>query len=590
MTKSTTIAQFDEQTQHNVELWLKGDYDQETKQTILRLIQDNPIEIVDAFFTHLAFGTGGLRGIMGVGTNRMNPYTVRAAAQGLANYLKQSVSQQALSVIIGYDSRHHSRLFAEEAAKVLVANGIRVYLFSALRPTPLVSFGCRTKHCSAAIMITASHNPPEYNGFKVFWDDGGQVLPPHDGGIMKEMNQIISLSQVKVAKDLKDKNITILGEEIDQAYLDCIGKYAFYADENKKYGKSLKIVYTSLHGTGITLMPKALESWGFPHVMLVDRQVVPDGDFPTVKNPNPEDKAALKLGIETLEACQGDILLATDPDADRAAVAVMHEGKVHILNGNQIASICLEHICEALSEQHRMPKNGAFIKTIGTTELFKSIADAYGKLCVDVLTGFKYIAEQISKWEKNPNGYQFIFAGEESFGYLLGTHCRDKDAIVSCALICEAALHAKRQNKTLVDLLYDLYRKYGVFVESLFSINFDESKQGKEQMRKGMEFLKKQSPTHIKGIAIDTIEDYENSTKTHMKTGQIEPLQLPKSDVLLFWMADGTKLMIRPSGTEPKIKIYCGVVRKNADNIPKAMQEAEHHANNLIEEIRHMLE
>lgn len=574
---------FDAATQKNVDLWLTGHYDEETKSAIRRLINDNPKEIVDAFYTSLAFGTAGMRGIMGVGSNRMNQYTVRAATQGLANYLsKQPAPPQGHSVLIGYDSRHNSRMFAEESAKVLAANAIRVYIFEELRPTPLVSFGCRFKKCSAAIMVTASHNPPEYNGYKVYWSDGGQVLPPHDKGIVAEFNAITDVTQVKHVDSLKHPLINWIGKEIDEAYLKIISKLQHYPRENQQFGSNLKVVYTSLHGTGITLMPQALASWGFSNVELVAKQVIPDGDFPTSPMPNPENHKALALGIETMERIHGDLLIATDPDADRIGVAFKHQGKVHTLDGNQIASICLHHVCEALTAGKKMPERAAFIKTIGTTELFQAICDDYHKPCFNVLTGFKYIAEKIRQWEQDPKGYQYVFGGEESYGYLLGTQARDKDAILSGVLLCEVALHAKQKGKSLLDVLYDLYRKYGVHLEKLLSMEFEESKEGKEQMANGMTHLCQAPPKVIAGVPVAVMEDYQRSIKIDIKSGKTEKLTLPKSEVLLFWLDDGSKVMVRPSGTEPKIKLYCGVVNKNTRSIPDAIRESHLYADKLL--------
>lgn len=584
---------FDPTTKKNVKTWLTGGYDPKTKAKILKLIHENPKEINDAFYTQLSFGTGGLRGIMGVGTNRMNQYTVRAATQGLANYLaKQPSPKKEHAVFIGYDSRHNSRFFAEESAKVLAGNGIRVYLFSELRPTPLVSFGCRQKNCSAGIMITASHNPPEYNGYKVYWGDGGQIVPPHDRGIIGEVEKITDmtdLSMVKVSEDLFHPLIECIENEIDHTYLDCVEKQQHYPEENKQHGNNLKIVYTSLHGVGITLVPETLKRWGFTNLYFVENQMTPDGDFPTVKSPNPEEKEALELGIEAVKKNDADILIATDPDGDRVGVAVKHEGAVHLLNGNQIACLCLYHVCEALTKQNRMPPKAAFVKTIGTTELFKTITDSYGATCFDVLTGFKYIAEKIHQWEQDPNDYQFVFGGEESYGYSLGTDVRDKDAIISSALICEVALREKLQGKTLIDLLYELYNKFGAHVEKLFSFKFEETKEGKEQMTQGMKRLRKTPPSTIGDIEIVSIEDYSTSIKTFLKSGKTEPLELPESDVLRFWLADGTKLMIRPSGTEPKIKIYCGVVINAYNSIDEALQNGENHASRIIEELKPLL-
>lgn len=579
----TTTKELDPKTAANIALWLDGNYDEKTKEAVRHLVQENPQEATDAFYTNLSFGTGGMRGVMGVGSNRMNDYTVRAATQGLANYVnKQPAPPQGHSAFIGYDSRHHSKTFAHEAAKVLAANSIKVFLCKDIRPTPLVSFGCRLKKCTTAIMITASHNPPQYNGYKVYWSDGGQVLPPHDTGIMQEVAKITDPTMVKIATNIKNPLINIVSEEIDAPYVDEGSRLQYYPEENKRHGKDLKVVYTSLHGTGITLTPRMLTAWGFSNVSFVDKQIIPDGDFPTAKYPNPEEKAALALGIEKLQATNSDLLIATDPDADRVGIAALHNGEVTIFSGNQTASLCLAHICETLTAQKRMPEKAAFIKTIVTTELFKSICDSYNKPCVNVLTGFKYIAEKILEWESDPKGYQYIFGGEESYGYLFGTLTRDKDAVIVSALICQMALHAKLKGKTLVDLLHDLYRKYGVFVESLLSVAFEESKAGKEKMAQSMAKLRQHIPSQINGIDVTSVEDYLSSVKTDMKTKKNEKIQLPKSDVLLFWLADGSKLIVRPSGTEPKVKLYCGVVNPTTSSIDETLKKSQDKAAALL--------
>lgn len=574
-------------TQKNVEMWLKGDYDEETKSEIRNLLKTHPEEIIDSFYTDLKFGTGGLRGIMGVGSNRMNNYTVRAATQGLANYLNQQAKpSQGHSVFIGFDSRHHSKQFAEESAKVLAGNGIKVYLFSDLRPTPLVSFGVRYKQCSAGIMITASHNPPDYNGYKVYWNDGAQVLPPHDVSIIAEVEKITDLKQIKTVGDLNHPLIEKILESVDKAYLEAIFPLQFYPKVNQKEGKNLKVVYTSLHGTGITLVPKALQQAGFSQIAYVDSQIIPDGNFPTAHFPNPEEKEALKLGVEKLKAIDGDILIATDPDADRIGVVIHKQGDIQALNGNQMACICLHHILEALTQQERLPPRAAFIKTIVTTELFKVISHAYKRECFDVLTGFKYVAEKIRQWEQEPNGFQYIFGGEESYGYLLGTQTRDKDAITISVLACEAALKAKMQRKNLVDVLNEIYQKYGLHLEKLLSVKFEESKAGREQIEKSIERLQKNPPTEIKGIPVVALEDYQKSIKTYLKDKKTERITLPKSEVLIFWLEDGSKLIIRPSGTEPKIKIYGGFTTSNFKSIQDGEVFLNKHADELLEALR----
>lgn len=584
-------AIFDLTTQKNIDLWLEGNYDDTTKSSIRHLLREDPKQLIDAFYTNLTFGTAGLRGLMGIGSNRMNIYTVRAATQGLANYIQKQSKEadQQHAIFIGYDSRHHSREFAEETAKVMAGNKIKVYLFKTICPTPLVSFGCRYKKCLSAVMITASHNPAHYNGYKVYWSDGGQIVPPHDQGIIAEVLKITNPTMVQAAASLSDPLIEEIDSEIEEAYLKAIYPLQCYPEVNRKEGHQLKIVYTSLHGTGIIVVPKALNTWGFPQPTLVAKQVIPDGDFPTAEIPNPEEKKALQLGIDLLLSSQSDLLIATDPDADRVGVAVRHQENAHILNGNQIAVICLEHICEALSKQNRLPERAGFIKTIGTTEMFKAICNHFQRASFNVLTGFKYIAEKIHEWEVASDGYQYIFGGEESYGYLLGTHVRDKDAVVSSALICEVALQAKLEGKTLVDKLYDLYWKYGIYEEKLLSLNFGETKEGKEQMTLSMQRLRQSNLKEINQIPIIAIEDYLLATKYYLESGKTEHLHMISSDVLIYWLADGTKVMVRPSGTEPKVKLYCGVVEKTFSSIDQGLQSCLKRCDTILLAVKQIL-
>lgn len=576
------------EAQKNLSLWLEGPYDAATKEEILKQLQADPKGLEDAFYTHLSFGTGGLRGLMGVGTNRMNGYTVRATTQGLANYLKKIV-QGPLSVCIGYDARHHSRFFAEETAKVLAGNAIRVFLFQDIRPTPLVSFACRNKKCSAAIMITASHNPSAYNGYKVYWSDGGQVVSPHDRGILEEVSCIQDPSQVQTASLLSDSRIEWLGEKMDQLYLDATSTLQIYPQDNQIFGENLQIVYTSLHGTGGTLVPKILHRWGFSHVLPVSAQMTADGDFPTVASPNPEEPAALAMGKQLLVEQQADLLLATDPDADRVAAMVLHRGEPVTLTGNQLAALCLQHICSGLASQGRLPLRAAFVKSIGTTELFTAICAHFQRPCHNVLTGFKYIAEKIRQWEEAPNGLQYLFGGEESLGYLMGSLVRDKDGVSSSALICEAALQAKKQGKTLVDCLEDLFYTYGVYQESLLSLHFGETKAGKEQMQQAMSRLRKHIPKTIEGLRVICLEDCLSSQKKDLLSRRSSPSLLPISDVLLFWLEDKSKILIRPSGTEPKVKIYCAAVKPVVGTLSATEEACTKHCQALAKAAQHLL-
>ncbi|MGK5595167.1 MAG: phospho-sugar mutase [Parachlamydiaceae bacterium] len=589
MNTSLILENMDAETQKNINSWLNGTYDEKTKAEIREILKDNPQEAVDAFYKTLSFGTGGMRGVMGVGTNRMNLYTIKSATQGLANYiLKQTPSEDQHSVFIGFDSRHHSQEFAETAAKVLAANGIRVYLYQDLRPTPLISFGCRFKKCTAAIMITASHNPPEYNGYKVYWSDGGQVLPPHDVGIVEEVKKITDLAQVNELDSLQSSLIELIEDEVDDAYLEAITSLQLYPQENKEKGADLKVVYTSLHGTGISLVPRALSLWGFKNLSFVDKQILPDGNFPTAHYPNPEEKAALSEGIKVLEEKQADLLIATDPDADRVGIVVRHQNESVILTGNQVACILLEHICEALKQQNKLDQHSAFVKTIVTTELFKKIVENYEGTCFDVLTGFKYIAEKIHEWEQT-NQHHYVFGGEESYGYLMGTFSRDKDAVLSSAIICQMALKAKLEGKTCVDLLKDLYNKYGIYWNKLQAIKFEESKEGQEQMKKAMAQLRGAKLQKILEIPVVRIDDYLTSEAHLLNEQTTEHLTLPKSDVLIYWLETGSKIMVRPSGTEPKVKIYCEVAHRSETSIEEGEAEADKKATELLKEMEQLL-
>lgn len=570
------------EVQKRIDDWLTGPLDEQTKTEIQRMKEENPQVLVDAFLSDLSFGTGGLRGIMGAGTNRMNIYTVRLTTQGLANYLRKQHKQNPLFVLIGYDSRNHSSEFAKEAARVLAGNEIHVYLLDALRPTPYISFACRFKKAHAAINITASHNPKEYNGYKVYWSDGAQVVFPHDEGIIKEADALKDLAEVNLAS-LNDPRIEIVNtSSLDQDYLHAIAPLQHFPKENKEQGSSLKIVYSPLHGTGMTIVPEALRRWGFTTIHFVDEQVTPDGNFPTVKFPNPEYKETLQLGIQHLERTGSDLLIVTDPDADRLGIAIRDQDKTILFNGNEMAAICVDYLCEVLSTLNKLPPKGAFVTTIVTTELLKKISLAYHLACFEVLTGFKYIGEKIHQWETSKEGYQFIFGAEESYGCLLGTHARDKDAIVASCLIAEIALYAKRQGKTVQDRLIQIYKKYGIFREKQIALNFKPGQEGRDEMFSLMHRLRSNPPKNIAGHSVISIEDYKKGLRIDLTSSQTEKLNLPQSDVLLFRLEEKSRLVIRPSGTEPKIKIYGSISLEKFQTVEQGIQECDQRLDGLL--------
>ncbi|MES2200053.1 MAG: phospho-sugar mutase [Chlamydiota bacterium] len=556
------------ETEQKINSWLEEPFDLDTREKVKALIALSPKELEDSFYTDLSFGTGGLRGLMGVGTNRMNRYTIRKTTQGLSNYLKKELSSKGLSVVIGFDNRLHSEEFAKEACDVLIQNGIDVFFCEKLRPTPYISFACRYCKADAAIMITASHNPKEYNGYKVYWQDGAQVVSPHDEGILQEIHQLKDFS---IQTTSHPGTLHPLNEKLDDAYLNALRPLQNFPEENKEFGKDLHIVYTSLHGTGITLAPKALADWGFSSISLVTKQVIVDGNFPTVQFPNPERLDTLKEGLALLETTSADLLLATDPDADRLGVAVSHKGNSVVLTGNEIASICAEYLCLV----HKKIKNPAIVTTIVSTDLIRSVCQAHLVSCFDVLTGFKYIGEKIHLWEQDPLSPSFLFGAEESYGYLYGTHSRDKDGIISCCLLAEIALYCKRQRKTLVDFLHEIYQKYGVFKEHTCSIDFAPGKDGVEAIQKLMDHLRNYPPLTLCGLKVVATEDYLQSNKTN----------LPKSDVLLFKLEDGSKLIIRPSGTEPKLKIYVSTHMSIQSDVQEAIFLTETKLQMLIKKI-----
>jgi phosphoglucomutase len=532
-----------------VAIWLKGNYDQATKDEITRLQKDNPDELTEAFYKNLEFGTGGLRGTMGVGTNRMNKYTVGMATQGYANYLKKSFTGE-IKVAIAHDCRNNSRFFAETTANVFAANGIKVYLFESLRPTPELSFSIRHFGCKGGVVLTASHNPKEYNGYKAYWDDGGQMVSPHDENVILEVNKIASVDDVKWSGG--EANITSIGKEIDAIYLEMVKTLSVYPEVCKKQ-HDLKIVYTPIHGSGIMLVPGALERFGFTNISIVEEQRVPDGNFPTVIYPNPEEKEAMSIGLKKAHAIDADILLGTDPDADRVAIGVKnHKGEWVLLNGNQTAAIAFNYMIEARKAKGIAQPNDMVIKTIVTTGLIDVIAKENGVACYNVLTGFKWIANMIKEKEGKEN---YIIGGEESFGLMVGDKVRDKDAVSAVALGCEMAAYEKDKGRTLYDKLIDIYVQYGLFKENLVSIT-KKGMNGAKEIQDMMDDYRKNPPKTIDGTPVQHLLDYELQIGKDLQTGKTWKIDLPVSNVLQFVLNDGTKISARPSGTEPKIKFY----------------------------------
>ena len=528
--------------------WLNPIYDEATRREVQRMIDNDPKALVDAFYTDLDFGTGGLRGIMGSGTNRVNKYTFGMATQGLANYLKKTIAEP-LRVVISHDSRNNSRLFAEQTAEILAANGIRAFLFEDLRPTPLLSFAIRHLNCHSGIMITASHNPPEYNGYKVYWSDGGQLVPPHDKNVIEEVRQV---KPEEVHYDADQDLIEQVGSDVEQAYLE---KLAGLSMSNA--GKDqLKIVFTSIHGTAITLLPQALKTLGFEQVHIVAEQAEPDGNFPTVESPNPEEAAALKMAVEQAEASGADLVIGCDPDADRVGIAVRDlQGQMVLLNGNQTASVLIYYLLEQWQKAGKLNGQQFIAETVVTTDLLQAMAKDYDVACPLCLTGFKWIAELIREREGK---MEFIGGGEESYGYLVGDFVRDKDAIGSAAMIAEVAAWAKAKGSSFYGELMNIYLKYGLYQESLKSIT-KKGKEGADAIQAMMKRMRETPPQQLGGSSVVKVKDFQSAKEKDLQTGSEQDLPFPKSNVLQFFTADGYKVTARPSGTEPKIKFYIGL-------------------------------
>ena len=542
-----------EQVKARAEAWLTGNYDEETKQQVRKLMECES-ELIDSFYCDLEFGTGGLRGIMGAGTNRMNIYTVGMATQGLANYLKKQFSSlPQIKVAIAHDSRNNSRLFAETTANIFAANGFQVFLFENLRPTPELSFTIRHLGCQSGVVITASHNPKEYNGYKAYWNDGGQVVPPHDKNIIAEVNKIKSIEEVKWKGN--ENNIRLIGEEIDQIYTDKIKELSL-SPECIARQKNIKIVYTPIHGTGVKLVPMTLKKFGFTNIIGVPEQEVVDGNFPTVKSPNPEESEALSMAVEKARATGADMVMATDPDGDRVGIAIRNNrGEFILLNGNQTATLLIYYLLCKWKEKGKLQGKEYIVKTIVTTDLLATMAQKFNVECIDVLTGFKYIAETIRLLEGKK---QYIGGGEESYGYLVGDFVRDKDAVIASAMIAETAAWAKDQGKSMYDLLLDIYCEFGLYKESLVNVT-KKGKSGLDEIQQMMDNLRKHPPVSFCGSEVILLHDYLKQQTTDIRQNRQLPIHLPVSNVLQFITTDGSKITVRPSGTEPKIKFYFGV-------------------------------
>lgn len=539
--------------------WLSPEFDDDTRKRVQKMLDSDEDELIESFYKDLEFGTGGLRGIMGAGTNRMNIYTVGMATQGLCNYIKKEFKHvKQLKVAIAHDCRNNSRLFAETTAGIFSANGFTAYLFDSLRPTPELSFAIRHLGCQTGVVITASHNPKEYNGYKAYWDDGGQIIEPHDTNIIKEVENIRSISEVKFTGGNKP---VILGPEIDDLYTDKIKALSVNPAIIAKHA-DMKIVYTPIHGTGVKLVPMVLNKMGFRNIYNVPEQDISDGNFPTVKSPNPEESAALELAIRKAMEVNAELVMATDPDADRVGIAIKDStGKIMLLNGNQTATLLIYYLISQWAAKGKIKGKEYICKTIVTTDLLNVIADDFGVKHFDVLTGFKYIADIL---KQNEGKLDFIGGGEESYGYLAGEFVRDKDAVMSCALIAETAAWARDQGKSMFEILTGIYAKYGLYKESLVNL-VRKGKEGAEEIQRMMDSYRSTPPSSINQSTVVTIHDYLLQTSTDCLTGNTQSIHLPVSNVLQFILADGSKISVRPSGTEPKIKFYVSVNQKMTD-------------------------
>ena len=570
------MEEIDMDYQAQYQEWLANPYFDDATKAELKAIENDEKEIKERFYKELEFGTAGLRGIIGAGTNRMNIYTVRKATQGLANYILGKGLQEK-GVAVAYDSRRMSPEFADEAALCLAANGIKAYVFDALRPTPELSYAVRKLGCTAGINITASHNPPEYNGYKVYWEDGAQITPPHDKGIMDEVQKVVDYNTVKTMDKVAAKAAglyVVIGADVDDAYIEELKKQVIQWDAIKAMAKELKIVYSPLHGTGNIPARRVLKEIGFENVYVVKEQELPDGEFPTVSYPNPESEEAFELGLKLAKEVDADLILATDPDADRLGVYVKdsQSGEYKVLTGNMSGCLLEEYeLSQRLAKDGKLPADGAVVSSIVTSNMAATIAKAYGVRAIEVLTGFKFIGQQILQFEESGEG-TYLFGFEESYGCLIGTHARDKDAIVATMALCEAAAFYKTQGKTLWDAMIDMYEKYGYYKEDIQSITL-KGIEGLAKIQEILETLRKDPPAKIAGYQVLRARDYKVDTIKDMVTGEITSTNLPSSNVLYYDLPDNAWVCVRPSGTEPKVKFYYGVIGTSLEDAEKKSAE-----------------
>ncbi|MFW6249444.1 MAG: phospho-sugar mutase [Bacteroidota bacterium] len=559
--------------------WLTEYFDEQTRQDVQYLLDHDETELIDAFYRDLEFGTGGLRGIMGVGTNRINSYTIGMTTQGLCNYLKKEFSgSNKIKVAIAHDSRNNSRTFAENTAKIFSANNIQVFLFDDLRPVPELSFTIRHLNCHAGVVITASHNPKEYNGYKVYWKDGGQIVPPHDKNIIEQVRKITSVNQINF--NTIPENIQTIGDEIDNIYLEKIKNLSLNPGIIHQ-NNDIKIVFTPIHGTGTKLVPEILSRIGFKNVFIVEKQAKPDGNFPTVESPNPEETAALDMAIAKAREIDADIVMGTDPDADRVGIAVKnHKNEYILLNGNQTGALLINYILSQYKSKGLLKGNEFIVKTIVTSKMIKDIADNYSVECFDVYTGFKNIAEII---RKNENKKQFIVGGEESYGYLVNDFVRDKDAVISCAMLAESLAYAKHNHSSLFDELLNIYVKFGFYKEYLMSLK-KKGKQGAEDIHRIMQEHRDSPPEFIKNKKVIKVYDYLKQVIIDKRNNSTDKIDLPKADVLQFILEDDSKISMRPSGTEPKIKFYFSVKKQLSDK--NEFEKVEKQLDDYIETLK----